>query len=284
MTTLAQISATFIAITAGFYTTKIISITNDKSRIKGRTKEVEAELKLVTKNYHNVKAEIEAIDSSNREDWKVSLIELFMRKIESEAINNLNDLSSVFESYFENKPDEVDMEIFEEILPEIAEASKIKEKERIEEQKKDQGLRSMSSFDERYYKINSLVVAREPTNQNVINTLKNESRKRYYTDLVDKSNSANNRLTILQELKKIMDHELDALTYPKNIKFGFACFIIFAGLGVFVPLLYNTWDESISKYLILPIENNIFVIILFTIGLTLNFVYIGLELREATLK
>ena len=41
MTTIAQISATFIAITAGFYTTKIVSIINDKSRIKGRTKELE---------------------------------------------------------------------------------------------------------------------------------------------------------------------------------------------------------------------------------------------------
>jgi hypothetical protein len=34
----------------------------------------------------------------------------------------------------------------------------------------------------------------------------------------------------------------------------------------------------------LPIENNALVLILFTIGLTLNFVYFGLELREATLK
>ncbi len=61
MTTIAQISATFIAITAGFYTTKIISIINDKSRVKGRAKELEAELFLVKRNYDNLQKQIDAI-------------------------------------------------------------------------------------------------------------------------------------------------------------------------------------------------------------------------------
>ena len=101
MTTIAQISATFIAITAGFYTTKIVSIINDKSRIKGRTKELEAELMLVTKNYDNLQEQIDAIDNRNREDWKESLRDFFMHRIEVEAINNLNDLGSAFESFYE---------------------------------------------------------------------------------------------------------------------------------------------------------------------------------------
>ena len=122
------------------------------------------------------------------------------------------------------------------------------------------------------------------TNQDVVNTLKSQSKRQYYDDLVDKRDSAKNRLTVLEELKKIMNQELEALTYPKHIKFGFTCFIIFAALGVFVPLFYNTWDKTISTVLIMPIENNALVLMLFTIGLTLNFVYIGLELREATLK
>jgi hypothetical protein len=77
MTTLAQISATFIAITAGFYTTKIISIINDKSRIKGRTNEFEAELNLVTKNYDNLQKHVDAISLKKREEWKESLKRLF---------------------------------------------------------------------------------------------------------------------------------------------------------------------------------------------------------------
>ena len=107
MTTIAQISATFIAITAGFYTTKIISIINDKSRIKGRSRELDAELIQVNKNYDNLQKQIDAIDSKNKEKWKASLREVFMHRIEFEAINTLNDLGSVFERRFESKPDEI---------------------------------------------------------------------------------------------------------------------------------------------------------------------------------
>lgn len=41
------------------------------------------------------------------------------------------------------------------------------------------------------------------TNQDVVNTLKSQSKRQYYDDLVDKRDSAKNRLTVLEELKKI---------------------------------------------------------------------------------
>ena len=62
MITLAQISATFIAITAGFYTTKIISIVNDKARIKGRIDEYKIESTPLREKYTKLKSEIDSLD------------------------------------------------------------------------------------------------------------------------------------------------------------------------------------------------------------------------------
>ena len=52
-------------------------------------------------------------------------------------------------------------------------------------------------------------------------------------------------------------------------------FFIFAFLGVFIPLFYDVWNAEISRVLTMPTENNVFVIILFTVGLTLNFGNVG---------
>lgn len=126
--------------------------------------------------------------------------------------------------------------------------------------------------------------SRDKERERILEEAKENTELLYYDDLIKKRDAIHDRLSLLEALTNLMNEELKNLVYPPKIWFGFISFIIFTGLGVFIPLLYNTWNESISKYLILPIENNIFVLILFTIGLTLNFVYIALELREATLK
>lgn len=121
-------------------------------------------------------------------------------------------------------------------------------------------------------------------NEDVINTLKSQDQDRYYGNITDKRDSSKNRLSILDELKSIMIQELEGVIYPKRIKFGFISFIVFAILGVIMPLVYNTWEHQVSEFLRVPVENNLFVFILFIIGLSLNFIYIAMELREATQK
>ncbi len=44
MNTIAQCSATFIAITAGFFTTKMISLSTERSRIQRKKSEIESQL------------------------------------------------------------------------------------------------------------------------------------------------------------------------------------------------------------------------------------------------
>jgi hypothetical protein len=45
MLTIAEVSATFVAIVSGLYTSKIISLSSDKQKIRGRIQEIDAELK-----------------------------------------------------------------------------------------------------------------------------------------------------------------------------------------------------------------------------------------------
>lgn len=108
-----------------------------------------------------------------------------MHRIESEAIHNLADLSSVYGNSH-GKHDKMDLEIFEEILPEIIEISKKKEDDRFQEQKitYEELLK-----DDRDFLRDVYVSPPQSKNQDVINRMDRQRRDQYYDDLVNRSNS-----------------------------------------------------------------------------------------------
>jgi hypothetical protein len=53
MLTIAGVSATFVAIVSGFYTSKILSLSSDRQRIRNRISEIDAELKPQEKSAKN---------------------------------------------------------------------------------------------------------------------------------------------------------------------------------------------------------------------------------------
>ena len=282
MITLAQISATFIAITAGFYTTKIISIVNDKSRIKGRIDEYKIESTPLREKYTKLKKEIDSLDVESHQEAMKALKEVILEEVdESHQINNLNDAIKIFKLVFPDKSELNVVEILKELLPELINGSNKILNHLIDEGKKiDYTNRSSIITPDILVGLNS----REKERERILETVRENTELLYYDDLTKQRDTVKERLFVLDALTKLMNEELKNLILPRKIRFGFISFIIFTGLGVFVPLLYNTWNDLISKYLILPIENNILVLILFTIGLTLNFVYMGLELQEAIKK
>ncbi len=78
-------------------------------------------------------------------------------------------------------------------------------------------------------------------------------------NLIDKRNSANNRLAILQELMKIMSQELKALTYPKRIKLALLLYNLCSAWSVCsIALQYmgRIFGRFNIQGAILPIENN----------------------------
>jgi hypothetical protein len=102
--------------------------------------------------------------------------------------------------------------------------------------------------------------------------------------LNDRVKMAEDIISALNLSKNDLQRELTYSTFPKNMKFGFSSFVIFAILGVIFPLTYNIWGEyllSDPNLISLLRYTDTMAIILFSIGLALTFVYIGLELRHA---
>jgi hypothetical protein len=262
MTALAQISATFIAITAGFYTTKVISITNDKSRINGRIKELETERSIVEADSKTVQKQINLIEETDANEQ----VKMFFTSLLNDSmlgsfkIETVDDLIEIYKKYYERIPSNLVRKAIEEQLQAIV--------SKVSEEQQKQNLR------------NTVPITRIPSGEEqIVGAIMNQNEQDRYYNLIEKINSANSRLSVLKELLKVSRQELNTAIYPKHIKLGFISFIAFAVLGVFAPLAYNTWGEFISKVFLIPIDTNAFVLILFTAGLTLNFIYIGLEVR-----
>lgn len=77
MNTIAQSSATFIAITAGFFTTKIISLSTEKSRLERRKNEIESELRATSQKQSEYKKQMDNLsekDASERVDDFVDIV------------------------------------------------------------------------------------------------------------------------------------------------------------------------------------------------------------------
>lgn len=85
----------------------------------------------------------------------------------------------------------------------------------------------------------------------------------------------NSKLTEIKYLEKQIDRdskELHSITYPKHWRFGYSSFLIFAVLGVIVPVTSQWWYFYTKEY------TDLFAIISFSIGLGITFAYIGKEI------
>ena len=205
-----------------------------------------------------------------------ALKELLLDKVDKEhQINNLDDAINIFNLVYPDKTDLDVVELLKEMLPELINGSNKKLNDMIDEEKKNTSVTIT---------VDALFGSQDKERKKILDGVRKNAELLYYDDLIKQRDIVKDRLFVLDALTNLMNEELKNLILPRKIRFGFISFIIFTGLGVFVPLLYNTWNDLISEYLILPIENNVFVLILFTIGLALNFVYIRLELQEAIKK
>jgi hypothetical protein len=99
---IAEVSATFVAIIAGFYTTKIISLLNDKRRILQRINTLDIEIR--TKDYYLERMKKMESDTTNREDTE--FIDDFIKYVRSEffiyeRIFSFEDLRKFFHELYE---------------------------------------------------------------------------------------------------------------------------------------------------------------------------------------
>jgi hypothetical protein len=134
MLTIAQASATFVAIIAGFFTTKIISISNDRKRIENKL----AECNIQLEGRENILSEYENTVEEIYEKWGQEKIGDFVKEILEET--DLHPYSLVeLESRFHEKNPGYTSERYSRILRErfgkIIECINLELKARAEEYK-----------------------------------------------------------------------------------------------------------------------------------------------------
>jgi hypothetical protein len=120
--------------------------------------------------------------------------------------------------------------------------------------------------------------------------ISNEGELNRFHTLQDKIRDVEAEILSAKRMKDYDQREYNSVAYPKLIIFGFVSLITFAILGVIFPLTYGSWIsfyESSVKILFpfIPytyLHPNVLVIIAFIIGLSITFIYIGLELYYAT--
>lgn len=291
LNTIAQISATFIAITAGFYTTKIISIVNEKSRISSRINEYEVELNLLRQSHSTYTKKIDQIDEERKNEFIEHFKEVALGPFkeitlgQGRVIKDVNDLVSIYSKYYRIVPSEGIIKTLTEILPDIVETSRIREKERAEKNKKLLDSLRSGEFPDMHNSITAIAHPSISENQDIINKMESQQEQNIYDDLIRSRDHTKNRLMMLEEITNTSRQELNSMEYPKHIRFGFISLIVFAIIGVIIPLTYGNWGEVIlhlrTQGYTLPLDLTSIILILFGIGLGLNLTYIYLELSIA---
>jgi hypothetical protein len=141
MLTIVQASATFVAIIAGFFTTKIISISNDRKKLENKLVECNIQLQ----GRRNILSEYEGTIEGIYEKWGqeeiVSFVSDMLKEIDLH-LYTVDELESRFHEKYLN-PSEQHLRILRERYDEIVEHIKTELKTRTEEYKQDPFRRSV---------------------------------------------------------------------------------------------------------------------------------------------
>ena len=268
MGALTQSAATFVAILAGFYTTKILTIAGDKNRIEHKINYLKSEINFVTENIKNLKVEVNNI----QEEEDNQLLQYFIEIIKDEChlpsfpnIKNLNDLINYYEKFFQGKPSENFVTKLKQQSDQIInELNKIR-RDRLEKNTFSSTLALSTS-------LTSDIGSR------IIEANRTLEEERNFNELTKELVEKENKLKFLNQQYSLYNEELHSLVYPKHLKFGFISFGLFAFLGVVIPLMHQWWSPYFRE------NSDIFALIMFLIGLAITFAYILLEIRSMLKK
>ena len=235
MLTIAEASATFVAIVAGFFTTKIISISGEKKRLRSRLAELEAELISRDRLAKRYKSVMDGIESR----WARGSIDNFIRRLLSQEeieVYSLEEMKAKFRTFEECELNEFEENVLRERYDEI------------------RGMitgilegRTPSIFDVGSLALSIDSSVRIAERESVVFS---ENKGKF---LIEES-----EIIRCQNMKQQYKADLDADTFPSHMRFGFTSQIIFAVLGVLIPLSYASWSEIFAG-----VTSNILVIGLF---------------------
>jgi len=267
MSALTQSAATFVAILAGFYTTKILTIAGDKNRIEHKLNYLKSEISFETENIKNLKIEINNIQEEDDNDLLLYFIETL--KDESHfpsfpKINTLKDLIIYYEKNFQKKPSENLLRKLKQQSDSIISQLKVIRTESLKKNTFSSTLVPSSSHSD----IGSRIIESNRTLE----------EQRSYNELVKELAEKENKFKFLNQQYSLYNEELHSVVYPKHLKLGFISFGLFAILGVVIPLMHQWWYPAFNE------NSDAFAFIMFLIGLSITFAYILLEIRSILKK
>ena len=271
MNTIAQSSATFIAITAGFFTTKIISLSSEKSRLSRTEREKESELRILTEKENEYRNQID----NQLEKGASEIIDDFENAIYTDPpneyqIKNGEDILRYFKEYYGRQPNEIESAYLEARTESILTHVKALNKE------KDNRLGGIE--------IPNITRAIRSDSDKMIDYYRNHEEDKEFRLKIDTWKNTRADIARLKQSIALINEELMDVTYPEHARLGFFSFVLFAILGVIIPLTYRLWatyllDLSKEYAIIVSQLNNAnhIVVGLFSLGLAINFCYIALE-------
>jgi hypothetical protein len=284
MLTIAQVSATFVAIIAGFYTTKILSISSEKQRVRNKIKEIEAEINQRNDNVLVYQDRIKEIYLNRARRFVDHFADTLILEDDLKDYT-LEEIIAKYKELEYEEPDEYDLQILSEEYKNIIEKIRKELQERQPKPKhRPAGLASLSaaslgfnsnladtlgeSFHEtmRRQERYSLRMPSEP-----ITDRENAEIK----EAEGKKDDELKQIAIQKALIKHYEEEIKSATLPKHLSFGYLSQVGFAATGVILPLTYEYWS------IYLPDNADIFALIMFGCGLTATFAYISLEVVTA---
>jgi hypothetical protein len=123
MHTLAQASATFIAILAGFYTNKVLSIVFEKNRLAAKIKEIQNEVEWRKEHATDIRKKVDRIDNRADEEF----VKTFRGSIVDSHFNGLptpDEVREKFRKYAAEVYSDNLQRILEKQIPSITEEIK----------------------------------------------------------------------------------------------------------------------------------------------------------------
>jgi hypothetical protein len=261
MLTIAQASATFVAIMAGFFTTKIISISSDKKRIESKIAEDDIkrqgkEMKIM--DYKEIIGNIERRKAERS-------VDSFVNDLLDEPLLNIYTLEQLKHKYAEKymfEPNEYEIKILDKEYGRITKKIQKEMEDRAVHFKITGNIRTSAT---RSYLVRNIM---DPETENRENEELDEMYKKIQLE--------ENEIAILDNLKHHYEAEKDAISYPLT-NLAFISQLIFVVTGIVIPFNYNWWAPSLHSWF----DTNEFGLIMFYIGLSSAFCYLGLELLHS---
>lgn len=291
--TIAQISATIVAIIGGFLVSKILTLIVERNALSDRLKDVNRDLITRTGFCDNIRKELLDMDGT---DFIIDSIEDLIEKLDTITIRELmitnesterteEELRPYFEEaklkiiqaieFYETKFQEVEM-----INPNYKEFMKsvhypqLNEMENIIYEKVFEFLIKQITPDTTPYSIFGIVES-----VSSLNIIRNQTESRRYENLLNNLKQAERECILLEGQRKELKNRYNSLGNTEGIFSGGIVFLYFSIVGILYPIFS------------LPISSNDFtitkkwtVILLFVSGFIAVGIYLYTLVRKATMN